>query len=104
MSIGMSWGAPEHGQAWGEFSSVDECARALDRSLRRVLGRMAPGMRGCLLKRSVHRLRADMCTQGLHHVSQGHSWHGEAGTVWVSLYPHGGGKHEKAPHRPVIGR
>jgi hypothetical protein len=104
MGVGMSWGALGHGQGWAEFASVDECARALCASVRRAYRRMDPSQRGCLLKYSAHVLRVDMCTEGLHAVSRGQVWHARHGTAWVSLYPRGGGKHEKAPHRPENGR
>jgi hypothetical protein len=104
MGVGMSWGALGVGQAWGEYPSVDECARALCRSVRRSLARMGPDFRGCILKHSAHVLRVDMCTEGLHAVSHGKRWHSEHGTAWVALYPRGGGEHEETPHRPELGR
>lgn len=104
MTIGMSWGALEVGQAWGEFPTVDACSEAVRNSVRRSMSRMGPGFRGCMLKRSADHLRERMGTEGLHHLCRGRAWHGKAGTVWVSMYPQGGAKHGKAPHRPGIGR
>lgn len=42
MSIGMNWGAYGHGQAYGEYPSVDACAGALCRSARRAYARLGP--------------------------------------------------------------
>jgi hypothetical protein len=86
MGIGMSWGSV-YGQAWGEFPTVDACAAALCRSVRRVYARVGPSFRGALLRQSAGRLRCEMCTDGLHRVVRCQEWHGEHGGVWVSLYP-----------------
>jgi hypothetical protein len=45
-----------------------------------------------------------MATQGHAAVTRGREWHKRYGHAWVSLYPRGEAKHEKAPHRPELGR
>jgi hypothetical protein len=79
MGIGMSWGGLRYGQAYGEYPTVDECAKALCRSARRTYARLGPSFRGTVLKASTRVIREEMCTKGLHAVVHG--------GVWVTLLP-----------------
>jgi hypothetical protein len=100
MKVGMSWGALGHGQGWGEFRSVDDCARALWSSAQRACKRVGDSPRAALLLHAVGVLLQDMRTRGREALERGRTWHARYGSAWVALYPRGRAKHEKAPHRP----
>jgi hypothetical protein len=100
----MSWGALGHGQAGGEFDSVSAAAVALWRSVVAACRRAASSEACTALRHAGTVLGAEMTTQGHAAVTRGREWHKRYGHAWVSLYPRGEAKHEKAPHRPELGR